>query len=528
MYAFARLYIQLDGQFSMAACNSALVRYFRQAPPADAAWAVRLLTGPDFGRLVAPRTLARWASRMAQMPDWMLEACYQRVGNLVETATLLLPPPAGGDHQPLRIWMEDRLPGLQSLAPQDRFQAMADLWRNLDRPQRYTWNCLLTGTLRLKSADHAVSTALAQIAGVEPRTIRHRLSRPWTPGAPYFQRLINPNIQDVNVSRPYSYADAARLDRPLSDLGPADHWQAEWQWPGRRAQVIQRQDQVFIWTRDGALITERVPEIGAAAAELPDGTVVEGLLLAWPGHRPHPLPAAELERRLKRKHTTPKLLRQIPAVLMAYDLLEVRNRDFRTLPLIERRAALQSLLANHTHNKSIRLMPAHALTSWNQGRELHAASRSQGAQGLVLKERHAPYGASGTFWSWPPRPLTVTAMLIYAQPNADRTSTLYTFALRQGQRLVPVAKTALVMDAAQMHHINQYIKEHTHQRHGPVRAVQPGLLCEISLDAAEPSRRHKCGLAVSGSRVIACHPDMAPESVDSLEKLQAIIKMPDF
>jgi len=469
MHAFAHLFALLDGNASNSACLAALARYFRQVPAADAAWAVRLLTGPSFERLVSPRTLAQWAAQMAQIPDWMLEACYQKVGNLVETATLLLPPPSDSHHQPLHIWLEDRLPALQNLAPQDRFQATAGAWAVMDRPQRHVWNLILTGTLALKSADVLVTKALARVAGLEPTTIHHRLAQPWKPGAFFFERLVDPQTQDTHISRPYPFCAPPQLERPLSPPGRADRWQAEWQWPGKRVQVIQRQGQVFIWNRQDNLITDRFPEIGAAAADLPDGTVVEGLLLAWPGHCPHPLPAAELARRLNGKRTTAKLLRQVPAVLVAYDLLEDHYRDLRARTLLQRRADLQRLLTQGSDNEALRLMPAHALTSWDQGRRLYAMIRLQGARGLILKKRQAAYGAREAWLLWPPQSLTVTALLVYAQPGPGRGPSVYTFALRQADRLVPVAKTNQVADEAQMQRIDQYVKAHTHQRHGPVR-----------------------------------------------------------
>jgi hypothetical protein len=57
------------------------------------------------------------------------------------------------------------------------------------------------------------------------------------------------------------------MDFAADTLGSVHDWQAEWKWDGIRAQVIKRQDHVFMWSRGEDLITERFPEIAEAAQD---------------------------------------------------------------------------------------------------------------------------------------------------------------------------------------------------------------------------------------------------------------------
>ena len=113
----------------------------------------------------------------------------------------------------------------------------------------------------------------------------------------------------------------------LEALGEPTEWQAEWKWDGIRAQVIRRDGQTFIWSRGEELVTDRFPEIAAAASALPDGTVLDGEIMPWKDGAP--LPFAQLQRRIGRKTLGARILDEVPVVLIAYDLLESDGRDVR-------------------------------------------------------------------------------------------------------------------------------------------------------------------------------------------------------
>ena len=148
---------------------------------------------------------------------------------------------------------------------------------------------------------------------------------------------------DADVSRPYPFFLAYPLEDELEALGDATEWQAEWKWDGIRAQVIRRNGQTFIWSRGEELVTERFPEIAAAADFLPDGTVLDGEIMPWKEGKP--LPFAQLQRRIGRKSLGGSILAEVPVVLIGYDLLEHDGRDIRAEPLARRREMLLDVIA---------------------------------------------------------------------------------------------------------------------------------------------------------------------------------------
>jgi DNA ligase-1 len=184
---------------------------------------------------------------------------------------------------------------------------------------------------------------LARFGGIEEAVIAHRLMGNWDPEPVFWDRLLSLRTDDADFSRPYPFFLAYPLDAGLEELGPMAEWQAEWKWDGIRAQVIHRRGQVFIWSRGEELVTEKFPEIRAAAQKLPEGCVLDGEILAWNEGRP--LGFAALQRRIGRKHPARGVLQSGPVALMAYDLLEVGSEDVRARELAWRAAALEDLLS---------------------------------------------------------------------------------------------------------------------------------------------------------------------------------------
>eukprot|EP01032_Pedospumella_encystans_P031464 gene31463-35520_t len=102
----------------------------------------------------------------------------------------------------------------------------------------------------------------------------------------------------------------------------------------------------WLWSRGEDLITDRFPEL--AALRLPEGTVVDGEILIWRGDGGTgapalaPAPFAELQKRITRKSVSARMQGELPAVLVAYDLLEHAGQDMRQEPQQARRALLEA------------------------------------------------------------------------------------------------------------------------------------------------------------------------------------------
>ncbi len=531
MRRFAALYAALDRTTGTAGKVRALADYFAAAPAADAAWALYFLIGRRPRQPVPTARLKRWAAEAAGIPDWLFAAAYETVGDLAETIALLLPPgrEAAGPDRPLRAWIEGTLLALRGLPEERQRAAVLDAWRAMDRVERLAWNKLLTGGFRVGVSQRLVVRALADRLGVDAAAVAQRLMGDWTPGTAFWQRLGAARTDDADDSRPYPFCLAHPLEEGPEALGPAAEWLAEWKWDGIRAQLVRRGGRVFIWSRGEELVTEKFPEIAAAAAGLPEGCVLDGEILAWREGRP--LDFALLQRRIGRRNLTAKVLAEAPAVLMAYDLLEADGADIRGRALAARRAALEALLAA-AGGPGIRISPRLAAPDWPALAARREEARRRGVEGLMVKRLASAYGVGrrrGDWWKWKLAPLAVDAVLVYAQPGHGRRANLftdYTFAVRDGEALVPFAKAYSGLTDAEIREVDRFVRANTTERFGPVRAVKPELVFEIAFEAIRPSPRHKSGVAVRFPRIARRRPDKRPAEADTLASLRALLRGP--
>jgi DNA ligase-1 len=524
--AFAELYSELDETNRTGGKVDAMARYFRRVDPADGAWAVHFLGGGRPKRLIGARKLAEWAMEASGIPPWLFEECYGAVGDLAEAISLLLPPSGADTDLPLRHWVEERLLPLRGEDDDTQRREVLRAWSELDGAQRYVWNKLITGSFRVGVSQKLVVRALSAAGGVDEATVAHRLMGAWDPTPESFLHLLEADTRDADVSRPYPFFLAHALEAEPDTLGPAEEWQAEWKWDGIRAQLIRRAGQTFLWSRGEELITERFPEIAEAAALLPDGVVLDGEVLPWRDGRP--LPFAQLQRRIGRKTLGPKILSEVPVVLLVYDLLEAGGEDLRDRPLRERRARLEALLADGPAAARLPLSPLVPADDWETVAAAYGEARERGAEGLMLKRADAPYGVGrkrGPWWKWKTEPFTVDAVMVYAQRGHGRRASLYTdytFAVWRDGELVPFAKAYSGLTDAEIRKVDAWVRRNTLERFGPVRTVRPELVFELAFEGIQRSPRHKSGVAVRFPRIARWRTDKRPEDADSLA---AILEM---
>ncbi|HEX8246732.1 MAG TPA: ATP-dependent DNA ligase [Pyrinomonadaceae bacterium] len=530
MKEFTDLYLALDQTNKTNEKVEAMVRYFGAATAEDAAWAIYFLSGRKPRQIVPTAKLRAWAAEIAGVEDWLFELSYDAVGDLGETIALLLPDnSAEGTNLPLSYWIEKRILPLRDLAEEEQHEAVAQAWNELDADQRFVFNKFITGSFRVGVSQLLVVRALAQVAGIEKEIIAHRLMGTWSPNADFYLNLIEASASDADLSRPYPFHLAHQIDFPLEDLGAISDWQAEWKWDGIRAQMIRRAGESFLWSRGEDLVTERFPEITAASFNLPDGTVLDGEILPWKTGAV--LPFAQLQRRIGRKTIGKKLLEEVPVVLLCYDILEFRGEDIRPKPMRERRAILTEILANlpDESRKTLLLEPVVAAKDWNDLAEIRAESRNRKVEGFMLKRLDSPYRVGrprGDWWKWKIDPLTVDAVLIYAQRGTGKRASLYTdytFAVWRDGELVPFAKAYSGLTDAEIRKVDRFVRNNTIETFGPVRSVTPQLVFELGFEGIQRSTRHKSGIAVRFPRILRWRDDKKIEDADSLETIHAML-----
>lgn len=543
MLAFAALYDALDASTALTDKRAALVEGLRAMPAADAAWAVHLLGGGKIGgaktgKIAASGELRRWLREASGHPEWLIEDSYAHVGDLAETIALLLPEPSAAVLAEAHGLADevDRLRAVAGLDEPVRRAAVIDGWRRWRGSARFVYTKLLTGALRVGVSSGVLQQALAEIAAVPTAVMAERLVGGVAPTPEAWAALVapdegragldaaeGPTARAADPARPYPFYLASPLEAAPQTLGPIDAWQLEWKWDGIRAQLIRRGGRVVLWSRGEERLDGRFPEVEAAAAALPDGTVLDGELLAWRDEAP--LPFAVLQTRIQRKRPSAKVLADAPVRFLAFDVLEAEGVDLRDRPLRVRRAALDAVV----DGTALGLSPVLDPPDWAAAAALRAEAREQGAEGLMLKHRDGAYRVGrrrGEAWKWKLDPRSVDAVLLYAQAGHGRRATLHTdctFALWDGEALVPVAKAYSGLSDAEFLELDRWVRAHTRERFGPVRSVEPQLVFEIGFEGVQRSPRHKSGVALRFPRMLRWRRDKTAAQADRLDTLKAMI-----
>ena len=538
MREFARLYAELDGTTSTNRKLDALQNYFRNAPPADAAWALYFLAGGKPRQAVPTRLLRENAIAFAGIDDWLFDECYHAVGDLAETIALILPPPQGSGDVGLALWMTERIAPLRGADPQTVHAALAGFWNELDARERFLLVKLIGGGFRVGVSKLLVTRALGTVADVDSKLIAQRLMG-WTDGAmrptaTHFAQIIGAQSDDEHAQRggqPYPFFLAHPLQAEPATLGAIESWQAEWKYDGIRAQLVRRDHKSWVWSRGEDLITDRFPEI--STIPLPEGVVIDGEILVWKADAPASF--ADLQKRIGRKSVSVKLQAELPAVLVAYDLLEHEGQDLRSLPQAERRRLLETVVAEVACER-LKLSPLIVADDWMQLATIRESARQRGVEGMMLKAVGAQYGVGrtkdvGTWWKWKIDPYTVDAVLIYAQAGHGRRASLYTdytFAVwdtdaEGAKRLVPFTKAYSGLTDVEIGQVDARIRKTTIEKFGPVRSVKPSMVFEIGFEGIALSTRHKAGVAVRFPRMLRIRDDKPIEEADTLDTLKGML-----
>lgn len=530
MKRFAALFTAIDQTTKTNDKVAALAEYFCTAPEQDRLWTIALFSGRRPKRAVTTTRLREWAAEVAQTELWLFEEAYAVVGDLAETIALILPPTEGAHEDNLSHWISG-LRGIYDVKDEERKAFVLSAWDQLDSTERFVFNKLLTGGFRVGVSQKLMTRALAKATGKSEAELAHRLMGNWQPDAVSWHSLIEADDPSADASRPYPFHLSHGLDGSPTDLGAPQDWQAEWKWDGIRGQLIVRDGTYHVWSRGEELMTDRFPELARAVDQLPSGTVLDGELLVWQPDAEHPGSFNALQARIGRKKVPKKLLSEAPVVLCAYDLLEWQGQDIRQKPLLERRALLEQACADLPVETPVRLSLKFLADDWGSLSSLRDNARDVQAEGLMLKRLDSPYLAGrkkGDWWKWKLDPLTIDAVMIYAQAGSGRRANLFTdftFAVRDGDDLVPFTKAYSGLTDAEFRQITQWVRRNTLQRFGPVRQVTPEHVFEIAFEGIRASPRHKSGVALRFPRMSRWRQDKPVAEANTLDDLREMLRV---
>ncbi len=520
-----------------------ITNYFREVPDPDRGWALAALTGALSFRH-AKAGLIR--DLIAERTDPTLFALsYDYVGDLSETVALMWPTDKRATNSPPPPTLTDVVTIFNTLGKTEIPAQLVRWLDELDETGRWALLKLVTGGLRIGVSARLAKTASAALGDKDA----HDVELIWPGLAPPYLDLFawlegradKPVNRDPAPFRPVMLAHAIE-DTDFANLAPED-FTAEWKWDGIRVQAVSGRDEkdnivTRLYSRTGEDITGSFPDL-VPSLRLPGA--LDGELLVLRDGRVQTFNV--LQQRLNRKSVTPKLMKDYPIHLRAYDLLSDGDNDLRMLTFSERRTKLEAFVAQLADPR-IDLSPQVSFKTWDDLAAARADLASAGAgedsdavEGVMLKRRDAPYlpgRPKGQWWKWKRDPHIIDAVLMYAQRGHGKRSSYYsdyTFgvwtSIDGADQLVPVGKAYFGFTDEELIQIDRFVRRHTTEKFGPVRHVvhepDQGLVFEVAFEGLARSARHKSGVAMRFPRISRLRWDKPPRDADRLETLERML-----
>ena len=461
---------------------------------------------------------------------------YDYVGDLAETVALVWPARPGANREPELSEVVDALRG----ASRAEVQRLIEGWLDaLDATGRWALLKLMTGGLRIGVSARLAKTAVAALGPVEVSEVEevwHALAPPYDDLFAWLEgRSDRPTANAPGRFRPVMLAQSLDEAVDFARLDP-DDYAAEWKWDGIRVQAVSEGGVRRLYTRTGDDISRTFPDVIAAMDY--EGALDGELLVLREGGMAS---FADLQQRLNRKSVTDKMLADFPAGIRAYDLLSDGGQDMRALPFAQRRARLEAFVGA-LETRRIDLSPIQPFATWE---ELAAIRREPPpgdpalAEGLMLKRWDSVYEAGrpkGPWFKWKRDPFLIDAVLMYAQRGHGKRSSFYsdyTFgvwseAVDGSRVLTPVGKAYFGFTDEELKEIDKYVRDHTVDRYGPVRAVRAdvrhGLVFEVAFEGLQRSTRHKSGVAMRFPRISRIRWDKPAGEADELATLERMLE----
>jgi DNA ligase-1 len=523
-----------------------ITNYFREAGDPDRGYALAALTGALSFKHAKPGLIR---DLIAERTDPVLFALsYDYVGDLSETVAMMWPKNSGRHrhNNPPPPTLTEVVTTLRTLGKAEMPKQLSRWLDDLDETGRWALLKLVTGAMRIGISARLAKTAAAALGDKDAHDVELLWPGLSPPYLDLFAWLEGRSEKPVNLDpapfRPVMLAHAIE-DTDFANLDAADYI-AEWKWDGIRVQAVSGRDArdnivTRLYSRSGEDVTASFPDL-TPSLHLPGA--IDGELLVVRDGRVQSFNV--LQQRLNRKVVSPKLIKDYPVHLRAYDLLADGESDLRALPFAERRARLKAFVARLGEPK-VDLSPTIAFDSWEALAEARRDPASAGAgddaeavEGVMLKRRDALYlpgRPKGQWWKWKRDPHVIDAVLMYAQRGHGKRSSYYsdyTFGVwtdaEDDAQLVPVGKAYFGFTDEELLQIDRFVRRNTTEKFGPVRHVvhepDQGLVLEVAFEGLQRSTRHKSGVAMRFPRINRLRWDKPPREADRLETLERLLK----
>ena len=529
---FSRLFFDLDSNTSINKKVDSSINYFSSNSPLNNSWTIFLLIGKNNKRFISGKSLREYYSKSYNLPIWLIDSCYQKVGDSAEVISLLLSnikTYKKSKDISLNNLIKNKLPELKEINEEEKIKKIKQYWEIIPREDLLVFNKILTGTFRIGVSKGIVKKSLSKIASLDESIIAHRLMGEFIPTAKTYNFVVSKESNQKELEhKPYPFQLANTLDIQLKNLYINDY-QFEWKFDGIRGQIIKRSKNITIWTRGEELVNNSFPELVNLISYLNEDFVIDGEILVWDLQKDCPNDFGLLQKRLRRNSPSSKIQKEVPISFIVYDLLELNGNDLRNCTLSERRDLLEKLYSRLEEKNldpyfyKFKLSDLLKIFNWVDIENKKKESRNFNTEGLLIKNKNSKYlpgRKRGNWWKYKVDPMQLDAVLIYAKGGSGKRADLYTdysFALWKDKELTKFASAYSGLNNEEIKELDKWIRKNTVNKFGPVRSVKPFLVFEISFENIQFSTRHKSGIAVRFPRITKWRRDKNIYDADTLE-----------
>jgi DNA ligase-1 len=538
MQAFAALLERLVLTPSRNAKLQLICDYLRHTSDPSRGWALAAITGDLNIPSVKPAAIRELAA--SRVDPVLFGLSYDYVGDLAETISLIWPKRPGANRSPD---LNEVVETLLEVSKAEGLKLVEGWLDALDATGRWALLKLVTSGMRVGVSARLARQAVADFGKIDVAEIEelwHGLAPPYLDLFAWLEgRAPKPVSGALAPFRPpmLSHPLLSKSERSDPDaLDPTlvtpNDYAAEWKWDGIRVQLASEGGVRRLYTRTGDDISKSFPDLLEVASF---DAAIDGELLVR-NSEGGVASFNELQQRLNRKTVSPRQMADRPAMLRAYDLLIENGDDLRPLPFRDRRKRLERFIVTLASDR-IDLSPLIPFADAVQLEDLRRHPPTREIEGLMLKRWTAPYIAgrpAGQWYKWKRDPHIVDAVLMYAQRGHGKRSSFYSdftfgvWSTQEGEEILsPVGKAYFGFTDEELVLLDKYVRDHTIERFGPVRAVtanrNEGLVLEVAFEGLQRSPRHKSGVAMRFPRIHRIRWDKPSRDADRMETLEAML-----
>ena len=584
MLTFAQTADQVAATTKKLQKTALLAEYFKSVPLDEAAVAAVFFSGRPFPMWeettlqVGGRLLWQIVEELSGKDEAELSAAYRKHGDLGAVAGAVLQNDAGPVRVPAPTSVEKSFREIAAArGPAAKSALVRKLLSEISPLEAKYVIKIMTGDLRIGLKESLVEEAIAKAFEAKLTEVQRANMLLGDIGEALRLAADNKLAQaKMRLFHPIGFMLASPAESAEDALSYFQNAWVEDKYDGIRAQAHCSGDTVRFFSRTRDEITESFPELPAALAGLPRDAILDGEILAWSylsgEENGRALPFSVLQQRLGRKKVSETLMRDVPVAYLVFDVLYAGGELVIDRPLRERARILDELLAadrkpvhhrdTETQRKfrlretllaaeisstddarSTTVLPttddrqpttrlirarAYQANTADEINDLFEAAQCRGNEGLMIKDPESPYtpGRRGKSWLKLKRELATLDVVVTAVEygHGRRISVLsdYTFAVRDGDRLLNIGKAYSGLTDAEIMEMTKWFVEHTIEDQGFRRVVEPKIVLEVAFNNMMKSDRHASGYALRFPRIVRLRHDKLAEEADTLARAKEI------